>query len=585
MAIQDGLLSFAIKETIFLSTDRAGIGELRELELVPDVEVLENQSFISITGCLHLYGKYEPARGASEPTEGGAETLVEAVTFAPFPQGNSGGLFGWEEEVNHRIPLNITIPLSRIAELGDIYAVVDGFDYQVETPHQLLIEAELKIAGIQLAEYAQRSALQPDSAAEPENDSALETYPDWAAAPQVESAMKPENESAEADSALSADVQPETDSDMHLDMVPESRAAEGWRYAPSSSDHSDRVARPASLEEIERKLSELEREMERAPYAEAGEPTGFTAMIDRPVPRSASPKTGFGDVTAQTIYGDVTDQTVYGDVTTPSVYGDVTDEWEQRAPEAAEARPAAFEQISPRKDVTGASSRAESNERESAADSASSGYESTTNRQEAEAQDTGGVEAEVEETAIVEAKAEAEETAIVEAEAEAEVTAIVETKAEADETEIVTDEAEPDVLEAQAAPQAEEEKEVRVAISGKPTKEEGGKLNLTSIFSQASRAQQEAQAAESAESSSSSSSRKAGAYEPDSATLEAMHNLTSFIRSKEERYSQMKLCIIQRNETLESISQRYSLPVSRILEVNKLSADQVVEGQILYIPV
>ena len=29
MALQDGLLSFAIKETIFLSSDRAGIGELQ----------------------------------------------------------------------------------------------------------------------------------------------------------------------------------------------------------------------------------------------------------------------------------------------------------------------------------------------------------------------------------------------------------------------------------------------------------------------------------------------------------------------------------------------------------------------------
>jgi stage VI sporulation protein D len=573
MAIQDGLLSFAIKETIFLSADRAGIGELKELELVPDIEVLENQSFISITGCLQLYGTYEPARGASEPTEGGAETLVEAVTFAPFPQaGNSGGLFGWEAEVNHRIPLNITIPVSRIAELGDIYAVVDGFDCQVETPHQLLIEAELKIAGIQLAEQAQRSALQPDSAAEPANDAALETDPDWASAPLVEPAMRPEGETAEADLSVRADVQMKTDSDMHPDVVPESRAAEEWRSDSISSDQWDRVAHPASLEELEQRLSELEREMEREPHAEAGEPPEFAAMFDRPASPLPSSRTDFGDVT---------NHTVSGNVTAPSVYGDVTDAWDQPALEADEYRSTSFEQIPPWDEVTRASAREESSRRESAPDPAASGFASS---KEAEVKETGGVEAqaEVKETGI--AKTEADESGIVEAGAKAEETGMVEAKAEAEETDIVEAQAEPDVLEAQAAPQEEEEREVRVAISGKPTKEEGEKLNLTSIFSQASRAQQEAQAAESAE-SSSSSSRRAAAFEPDSTTLEAMHNLTSFIRSKQERYSQMKLCIIQRNDTLESISQRYSLPISRILEVNKLNADQVVEGQILYIPV
>ncbi|WP_416037057.1 hypothetical protein, partial [Rhodococcus rhodochrous] len=45
---------------------------------------------------------------------------------------------------------------------------------------------------------------------------------------------------------------------------------------------------------------------------------------------------------------------------------------------------------------------------------------------------------------------------------------------------------------AQQPQEAVEEKEVRVAISGKPAREEGGKVNLTSIFSQATRVQQEA---------------------------------------------------------------------------------------------
>lgn len=114
-------------------------------------------------------------------------------------------------------------------------------------------------------------------------------------------------------------------------------------------------------------------------------------------------------------------------------------------------------------------------------------------------------------------------------------------------------------------------------------REEGGSLNITSIFSQASRARQEAEASE--EQSSSSSSRKGSSETVSASTLEAVQNLTSFVRNREERSSQMKLCIIQREETLEQISQRYSLPVSKLLEVNRLSPnDQLVAGQILYIP-
>jgi stage VI sporulation protein D len=136
---------------------------------------------------------------------------------------------------------------------------------------------------------------------------------------------------------------------------------------------------------------------------------------------------------------------------------------------------------------------------------------------------------------------------------------------------------------AEVEEEIDDEVEVRVAISGKASREEaGGNLNITSIFSQASRAKQEAEALEAE--SSSSSSRKGVTAGANPSTLEAMHNLTSFVRRKEERSSQLKMCIIQRDETLEQISQRYALPVSKIVEVNRLATEQLVAGQILYIP-
>ena len=161
MTLHDELLSFQIRETVFLTSDRAGIGELKELELLPDVEIIENSQEISITGCLQLYGKYEPARSAQTEEAGGADTLLSAMKFTPFQleEAQQAGSYGESEhDLAHRIPLNITIPMSRIKEIGEIYAIVDSLDYELKTPVQLQIHAVLKLSGIVLKEQTEADA-------------------------------------------------------------------------------------------------------------------------------------------------------------------------------------------------------------------------------------------------------------------------------------------------------------------------------------------------------------------------------------------------------------------------------------------
>jgi stage VI sporulation protein D len=447
VTLQDGLLSFTIKETIFLSSDKAGIEELKELELIPDVEIIENAAEISITGCLQLHGKYEPARSTLEP--GGADTLVEAMKFTPFQlQQAGGGLYGTEEQLSHRIPLNITIPTQRVAELTDIYAIVDSFDYHMASPQQLVIEAELKIAGIALA-----------------------------------------------------------------DQQEQEKQAEEWEFVHTSHDQNEQAFEPSTLDDIERKLAELEREMEL--QAERQNASPFAAMFELPQAGPARfPEKeqemnwqGFGDVSYE-------EQPAF------------TERQEEDTPLEAMYE---LEQVKARAEEEPDQEMAEHRLAENS-------VEHLAKEVSAEVETTGD---------------------------------------EAYPTEFEQE-------EVQDSQPADETKEMRVAISSKPSKEEGQKLNLTSIFSQARRVQ-EAQAAEVHE-SSSSSSRRAALPEADSVTLEAVHNLTSFVRNKEERYSTLKLCIIQQDDTLESISQKYSLPVSRIVEVNKLTSDRLTEGQILYIP-
>ncbi|TKI56453.1 LysM peptidoglycan-binding domain-containing protein [Brevibacillus antibioticus] len=505
MALQDGQLSFAIKETIFLSSDRAGIGELQELELVPDVEVLENDSYISITGCLQLVGKYEPIREAAEATGGEGESLVEAMTFTPFRQEASDQAFyGWEEQIGHRIPLNITIPLDRITEIGDIYAIVDSFDYKLESPHQMLIDADLKILGIVLGDRAEKAEQTETQAASPSEGA--------------------------------------------------------WEYTFAARDDGQEYSEQTSLDDIDQKLSALEEELERQALPASYESTESPSMFDTPAIAQSD------------------DEEYY------EQYGDVLEAAQSNPPESWDTAPISYDfdsqqSVSYDSSVAYSEESVLADEQEQMREIAEKeqGHEEPVlaiHEQQAIAyqqvsnEPTGSsVEAESQEV-VQEAKQEAVQESVQEA-----VEASVVSESEPEQ------EAEPVVAQPEAAA---EDVEVRVAISGKPSHEERSSVNITSIFSQASRAKQEAMAQEAE--SSSSSSRHGSAANSSPSTVEAMQNLTSFVRRKEERSSQLKMCIIQRDETLENIAQRYSLPVSKIVEVNRLASEQLVAGQILYIP-
>lgn len=63
--------------------------------------------------------------------------------------------------------------------------------------------------------------------------------------------------------------------------------------------------------------------------------------------------------------------------------------------------------------------------------------------------------------------------------------------------------------------------------------------------------------------------------------------LTEFFARKEDRSDQarLKVCIVQKGDTIEGLAERYEVSVSNILKVNNLELNQdVYEGQVLYVP-
>ncbi|MBU8727830.1 LysM peptidoglycan-binding domain-containing protein [Bacillus pumilus] len=58
-----------------------------------------------------------------------------------------------------------------------------------------------------------------------------------------------------------------------------------------------------------------------------------------------------------------------------------------------------------------------------------------------------------------------------------------------------------------------------------------------------------------------------------------------FAKQEEEDFSRMKICIVQQEDTVDRICERYQLNVQQLLRTNSLSVDEELEeGQILYIP-
>lgn len=78
-----------------------------------------------------------------------------------------------------------------------------------------------------------------------------------------------------------------------------------------------------------------------------------------------------------------------------------------------------------------------------------------------------------------------------------------------------------------------------------------------------------------------------GREEASSVGQKVVSFLSKLMAGKEEETSPkatLKMCIVQRNETLEQIAERYQVSVDEIIRFNRLTSDQVSPGDIMYIP-
>lgn len=117
LADQSYGLRFDIYERVHLSEEVIGIEELEEIELYPKIQVMPGEEYAALRGHLLLTGSY----------------LGE----------------GEKRELEHYIPVEITIPLSRVNRLEDITVEIENFDVDLLSSRSLNITGVLSLQGIE----------------------------------------------------------------------------------------------------------------------------------------------------------------------------------------------------------------------------------------------------------------------------------------------------------------------------------------------------------------------------------------------------------------------------------------------------
>jgi stage VI sporulation protein D len=119
-------LRFDIYERVHLPENTVGMRELNGIELTPEISVVAQGEQAVLKGHLVLSGTYT----------GEDETRSE-------------------EQLTHRIPVEITLPLNRIENVNDIRVEIENFDVDLLSSRSLNVTGVLSLGGIEMVSTAE----------------------------------------------------------------------------------------------------------------------------------------------------------------------------------------------------------------------------------------------------------------------------------------------------------------------------------------------------------------------------------------------------------------------------------------------
>ena len=123
MSQQSSGLRFDIYERVHLPDNTIGVKEINGIELTPEISVVAQGEQAVLKGYLVLSGTYA----------GEDETRSD------------------EEQLTHRIPVEITLPLNRVENVNDIRVEIENFDVDLLSSRSLNVTGVLSLGGIEMA--------------------------------------------------------------------------------------------------------------------------------------------------------------------------------------------------------------------------------------------------------------------------------------------------------------------------------------------------------------------------------------------------------------------------------------------------
>lgn len=460
MADQSYGLRFDIYERVHLSENVAGIEELEEIELIPRIQVISGDEYASLRGHLLLTGLY---RGEGGP-----------------------------QELEHWIPVEITIPLTRVGRLEDIAVEIENFDVDLLSARSLNITGVLSLKGIETSSLSTEAE-------------------EW------------------RDRELVVAHEPGAEADLRGDEEAD-REAETERQSFN----------PYSAENFERSYTEHFRAWEREalPDSDAAEPIESQHRDEQQSVLTWNDASSplFAQSVAEDKEGGTEEQ------------NDIP-----REPELTEADVLEQELA----DVIKADARQDVTVTEIVLDGAAEENKDGPSRE-------GEVLAQVSEEASNQTEQDIP---------------VYEASVESENGQAFFAEAEPADQASEIRPEAEEKKELKIALGSKktPDSSQDNQFGITKLLS--------AQRVES-ESASHKPEETAVPAAAEQGDGEEVRWKSLFIGNAQEQtpFRKVKLVIVQREETLDEIAERYQLSSRELQLYNRLSEQNLAEGQVLYIP-
>jgi stage VI sporulation protein D len=239
-------LRFDIYERVHLSEDAVSIRELDEIELVPRIRVDNDSEQAVLTGSLVLSGIYQ---GEDEHSS---------------------------HRLEHRIPVEITLPIHRIHRIEEISVEIENFDVDLISARSMNITGVLSLRGIELAGAEEEKDWKEEeeivfvhradegAAAEPATEAVNEASNEVVVEPGIVSALSREPEpelavrseandvSVEAgEEATLEQAQPEAATVNRSESIPESAAAVHEVGAVNQAEAAEEAAEVADAGESE----------------------------------------------------------------------------------------------------------------------------------------------------------------------------------------------------------------------------------------------------------------------------------------------------------------------------------------------